>query len=95
MASGPHVCILRAPSRPKANAGGSWPQWVGGLRQPGGRCGHLDHEGGLGVTGEGRGGISGGLPTLYTSGSFGQVNKHPPTTVSPPVKWVNQPLLGT
>lgn len=61
--SGPHMCILRATTRPKANAGGSWPQWVGGLRQARGRCGH---EGGLGVTGKGRGRISGGLPTLHT-----------------------------
>lgn len=56
------MCILRAPSRPKANAGGSWPQWVGGLRQPGGRCGHLDHEGGLGVTERAEAGSQEGCP---------------------------------
>lgn len=90
--SGPHVCILRAPTRPKANAAGSWPQRVGGLTQPRGRCGH---EGGLGVTGKGRGRISKGPPTLHIPLAASGESTSVPRPPCPICDRVSRPPLGS
>lgn len=86
------MCILRAPTRPKANAGGSWPQRVGGLTQPRGRCGH---EGGLGVTGKGRGRISRGPPTLHIPLAASGNSTSVPRPPCPICERVSRPPLGS